>query len=56
MLRRARPVEHRRGERAGLRDEGEIARQCLRVREARIEPDARQQHAHAIRDRECASV
>ena len=45
----ARPVQHRRHQRAGLRNEGQFAGSGIQVRETRIEADMRRQRADAVR-------
>ena len=48
---RRRPVQHRGDDRARLRDEGEVAGQRVDMREARIQPGIRHQHADHVRAR-----
>ncbi len=47
VLRRG-PLQHRRGDRIGLGDEGEVARRRHRGRRTGVEPAARDDHAHPV--------
>jgi hypothetical protein len=46
---RLRPVQDRGDERAGLRDEGDVAGECVGVRKGGVQADVRRQQADAVR-------
>ena len=53
---RRRPIEHRGDHRAGLADEGDVARRRREMRKARVEPDAGHDDADAVRPDEAQQM
>jgi hypothetical protein len=52
----ARPVQHCRRQRAGLGDEGQLARACIDMREARVQANAGNEQPDAIRAQDAQAV